>query len=72
MSAAQCSAYRQGGICANGFPQNAACVGHSCHACARPTDKLPACMNEELSSTWLDDSGGPRLYAGRAALEDGK
>lgn len=64
----KCSAYTMGrGICSNGFPVNAACMGAKCHCCGRPTDKIPACMREDLGSPWLDESGRPVLAASQAA-----
>lgn len=57
----QCSAYTMGrGICANGFPVNAACMGSKCWDCGRPTDKVPACMNEDIAPRWLNEDGSPR------------
>ena len=55
----ECSAYRLGGLCANGFPQNAACLGVTCSACGRPTAKVPMCLREELPEPWIDESGRP-------------
>lgn len=56
-----CSSYRPGaGWCADGFPQNAGCLGLACSTCGRPSDKVPACMNENLGLPWVDpDTGNP-------------
>jgi hypothetical protein len=56
-----CSSYRQGGLCADGFPQNTFCVGYRCHGCGRLTDAIPACMREDLGPAWIDETGLPRM-----------
>lgn len=53
----QCSAYRPGQLCRNGFPQNAACQGTTCHACGRPTDREPACLRDEALAHLVNDAG---------------
>lgn len=65
----RCSAHNSGQICDNGFPTNAACLGASCWSCGRPTDKVPACLNEDLPARWFDDSGRPILARHSAALK---
>jgi hypothetical protein len=68
-----CSAYRAGQICDNGFPTNVACLGMVCFSCGRPTDKTPACLNEDLPARWFDDSGLPRFTRhSRAALNEAR
>ncbi len=53
-----CSAYRPGpSLCRNGFPQNAACMGTCCHACGRPTERVPMCMQDEVPAHLIDDAG---------------
>lgn len=65
----QCSAYVPGpALCTNGFPQNGACRGSACHCCGNPTDKLPACMREDLGKPWINDNGLPTF--GPAAKKD--
>jgi len=65
-----CQAYIQGpNLCRNGFPQNSACYGYTCHGCGRPTDAVPACMNEDIHARWLTGAGAPR-YAIKAVKPD--
>jgi len=57
-----CSAYIAGPhLCANGFPQNAACMGARCHCCGRHTEQVPACLRDEVPAHLVDESGKPRL-----------
>jgi hypothetical protein len=68
----QCSAYKPGpNLCANGFPQNAACMGFKCPSCGRPSDIVPACQREDLGPAWLDESGKPRHAMAPATQQEG-
>lgn len=58
----ECRSYIFGnGICRDGFPVSALCMGSKCHCCGRWTDKLPACQREDLGPHLLDETGAPRL-----------
>ncbi len=60
----KCIAHIEGpSLCRNGFPQNAACRGVTCHGCGRPTEKIAPCMNEDIHSAWLADDGSPKCAA---------
>lgn len=62
MRKGECSAYVPFGICLNGFPTNAACIGATCPTCNRLTDKVPACMREDyFDPRFMDDAGRMRL-----------
>ncbi|SPA44650.1 hypothetical protein CBM2629_A150452 [Cupriavidus taiwanensis] len=64
----QCSAYEMGsGICRNGFPVSAVCMGHKCHDCGRYSERAPACQDENINARWIDDAGKPRYM--RASKE---
>ena len=64
MTDARCSAYVQGpSLCRNGFPQNGACFGATCHGCGRPSARIPACMREEVPARLVDESGRPKFAA---------
>ena len=73
-----CSAYARGGICANGFPQNAACLGWRCPCRGKPTDKAPMCLRDDVPERFIDESGRPILTShysradAEAALEPGE
>lgn len=59
----KCSAHRSDGLCSNGFPQNAGCLGIECHACGKPSDKVPPCQDESLGLPWINpDTGAPIHY----------
>lgn len=68
MNERHCSAYRPGGLCRNGFPQNAACIGATCHACGRPTNAVPACLRDEVPPHLMDDAGRMKFAVSRALL----
>lgn len=69
----KCVAYIEGpSLCRNGFPQNSACRGSTCHACGRHTETVSACMNEDIRPMWLNDDGSPKYAAVRAAITQQK
>ncbi|AWD90839.1 hypothetical protein HOT12_gp35 [Burkholderia phage vB_BmuP_KL4] len=57
MNDRQCTAYRPGSLCRNGFPPNAACMGATCHACGRSADVVPVCMRDEVPPHLIDEAG---------------
>lgn len=59
-----CSAYRPG-ICANGFPTNAACIGAVCWQCKRHTAQAPMCLRDEVPGHLVNEAGLPILAAAR-------
>jgi hypothetical protein len=70
-----CSASVPGpNLCRNGFPQNSACRGHTCHGCGQPSRDVPMCLRNDLPqkvfSAWIDESGLPR-FAQKGAPTNG-
>ena len=62
MMSQQCSAWRAGlTLCSNGFPQNGACMGATCHGCGRPPQDAPACMRDEVPAHLIDEAGRMRF-----------
>lgn len=59
-----CSAYRPG-ICGNGFPTTAACIGAVCWQCKRPTSHSPMCLRDEVPGHLVDETGLPILADAR-------
>jgi hypothetical protein len=58
-----CQSYRLGElVCADGFPQNSACMGLRCHACGRYSDKVPMCEREDIPAQFLTEAGAPLFY----------
>lgn len=55
-----CSAYKPG-ICTNGFPTNAACLGATCWQCKRHTTQTPMCLRDEVPRQFINDAGLPIL-----------
>lgn len=67
----KCSAAVDGpSLCRNGFPQNNACRGYTCHGCGKPTAQVPVCMRDEVPAHLVDDAGRMR-FAIRTAQEGG-
>ena len=55
----ECSAYVPGGLCSNGFPQNAGCRPKRCDRCGQWTATVPLCQREDIGPAWVDDTGFP-------------
>lgn len=58
-----CSAYRNGLTCANGFVQVANCrkQATACGYCGTPTGAIPYCLRDEVPVHMLDEAGRPRF-----------
>lgn len=57
-----CQSYRPG-ICRDGFPTSAACVGHRCPTCGQwaAERKPPACLRDDFLPPHLFDDAGRTL-----------
>ena len=58
----ECSSYRPGRLCRDGFPQNAMCRGNRCSMCGRPSQAIPPCQNEDLGLPWIDPDTGAVVH----------
>lgn len=54
----ECKSFEMGrGICKDGFPVTAYCMGYKCPSCGAPSTRLPLCLQDEIPERFIDESG---------------